>query len=58
MPYFLFLEKRQNLNCRLLQIIGGALRVKRNIQGLTEVYCIHPEMEKFISLHKVNMVYF
>ena len=27
MPYLLFLKKRQNFNCRLLQIIGGALRV-------------------------------
>ena len=29
MPYLLFLKKRHNFNCRLLQIIGGALRVKR-----------------------------
>ena len=28
MPYLIFLKKRQNWNCRLLQIIGGALRVK------------------------------
>ena len=27
MPYLLFSKKRQNLNCRLLQIIGGALWV-------------------------------
>ena len=27
MPYLLFLEKWQNLNCRLLQIIVGVLRV-------------------------------
>ena len=26
-PYLLFLRNRQNLNCRLLQITGGALRV-------------------------------
>ena len=28
MPYLLFLKKRQICNCRLLQIIGGAFRVK------------------------------
>ena len=28
MPYLLFLKNQQNLNCRLLQIIGGALRVE------------------------------
>ena len=28
MPYVLFLKRQQILNCRLLQIIGGALRVK------------------------------
>ena len=28
MPYLLFLKKRQIFNCRLLQIIGGALRVR------------------------------
>ena len=28
MPYLLFLKKRKKINCRLLQIIGGALRVK------------------------------
>ena len=27
MPYLLFLKKWQNLNCRMLQIIGGALWV-------------------------------
>ena len=27
MPDLLFLKKQYNLNCRLLQIIGGALRV-------------------------------
>ena len=28
MPYLLFLKKQQIRNCRLLQIIGGALMVK------------------------------
>ena len=28
MPYLLFLKKQQNLKCRLLQVIGSALRVK------------------------------
>ena len=32
MSYWLFLKKRQNLNCSLLQIIGGALRVKFNLK--------------------------
>ena len=27
MPYLLFLKQRKKINCRLLQIIGGALRV-------------------------------
>ena len=31
MPYLLFLKKNSKiLNCRLLQIIGGALRVNNN----------------------------
>ena len=31
MPYSLFLKKSGKIsNCRLLQIIGGALRVKKN----------------------------
>ena len=29
MPYLLFLKKRQNFNCRLLQSIGGSLRVSQ-----------------------------
>ena len=34
MPYLLFLKKEQNFNCRLLQIIGGALRVKGDLVGI------------------------
>ena len=32
MPYLLFLKKRQKFNCRLLQIVDGALRVKKIIR--------------------------
>ena len=36
MPYFLFLKKkkRQNLNCRLLHIVGGALWFNKFFSGI------------------------
>ena len=33
MPYLLFLKKGHICNYRLLQIVGGALRVKTMVQG-------------------------
>ena len=38
MPYLLFLRKRQNWNCRLLQIIGGALWVNISFSG--DICCL------------------
>ena len=40
MPYLLLLKKQQNLKCRLLQIKGGALRVKKKLLILISILTV------------------
>ena len=55
MPYLLFLKKRQNFNCHLLQIKGGALRVKY-LPGDTYTVMSYTDSYKIIIVYHMGLI--